>query len=70
MDGSMGATYSHPSQDPLFKDSAGVYSNPPSLAAWGLLPPVCKRTFGATDDENDFEAITYKRPTNIRDMPL
>lgn len=60
VDGSMGEC-AHPSQDPMYSGAAGIFSNPEYLAAWGELPPVCVRTFGATDDENDFEAVTYKR---------
>lgn len=60
VDGSLGLP-SHPSEDPFFNGSAGLYSNPRDRAPWGELPPTCKRTFGATDEENDWEAAHYER---------
>jgi hypothetical protein len=61
VDGSMGCDGSRAmGETPMYKGSAGLNPKVEHIPAWGELPPVCKRTFGA-DPTGGWEAQGYER---------
>lgn len=65
VDGSMGARSMSGTE--TYSGSAGLNAKFEREPAWGVEPPVCRRTFGEDDAANDWSAVQYERNDRPRD---
>jgi len=66
IDGSFGCRYM--AHSITYAGSAGQNAKVERDPAWGVEPPVCKRTFGETDADNNWNAVQYERLDPRRDF--